>query len=78
MKEWPSKFSLSVERKDTGLWVVTSPEIPGLLVGDHVLMDALEEVPRSLAALRLAALPYSPEPGMMSEFFGRKLRDPWG
>jgi len=49
----PTKFTLTVER-DTGLWVVTSPEIPGLLVAEPVLREALEAVRQAILDLVLA------------------------
>lgn len=54
----PTTFSLSVEMKmpcGNPLWVVTSPEIRGLLVAESHMSDAIRRVPDAVMDLLLAS-----------------------
>ncbi len=48
------KFTLIVEKGETDLWFVTSPEIRGLLVSEPKLGDALAAVPQAIVDLTIA------------------------
>lgn len=50
----PETFSLKVENTATGLWVVTSPDIHGLLVADTNMANAIREVPFAIEAMQEA------------------------
>lgn len=47
----PEKFTLLVEYKEPGWWIVKSPEHPGLYLAHRSLSVAMEDIPRSLALL---------------------------
>jgi hypothetical protein len=50
----PKTFTLKVENSKTGLWMVTSPEIHGLLVADSDMRGAIREVPDAITAMQEA------------------------
>lgn len=50
----PKKFTLEVINSAAGLWVVTSPEIHGLLVADTDMRSAIREVPDAIRAMQEA------------------------
>lgn len=51
----PELFTLSVEHRDSDLWVVTSPEVRGLLVAKSTMDEALGSVGHVLRCLEAAA-----------------------
>lgn len=48
------KFTLEVEKTDNGLWLITSPELTGLLVARHDLDAALGAVGHNARAILAA------------------------
>lgn len=44
-----------VERGETGLWTITSPDVRGLYVAEKTMEDALDQLPGAMALLRMAA-----------------------
>lgn len=57
------KFTLEVEKTDNGLWLITSPEMIGLLVARHDLDSALGAVVHNARAILAAhaELDHTPE-----------------
>lgn len=51
----PEKFTLTVERGKEGLWYVTSPEIPGLLVAEQIWPTAIHKTAKAIGDLTMAA-----------------------
>lgn len=71
-------LTLHVQRGKAGLYYVTSPEVPGLLVTEHTQAAALAAVPRAmanLAAARMAALK-APHPDPQEASTGGGAADP--
>lgn len=55
MLDFPDDFTLNVHREGT-MWVVTSPELPGLLVAEHDPLDVLRATPNAIHAIMTAEL----------------------
>lgn len=53
---WAHYLTLNVERMDTGLLLVTSPDVWGLMVVGRDLSDLLARVPDAISELREARL----------------------
>lgn len=51
----PELFTLSVEHRASDLWVITSPEVRGLLVAKSSMDEALGSVGHVLRSLEAAA-----------------------
>lgn len=48
------QIDLKIEYTGAGTWMVTSPNIPGLLAGSGTIPDALEEAAKAIRDLALA------------------------
>lgn len=53
-EELPKVFTLKVENSLAGLWIVTSPEVHGLLVADTDMAAAVHRVPAAIEAMQEA------------------------
>lgn len=53
---WAHHLALNVERLHTGLLLVTSPDVRGLMVAGRDLGEVLASVPAAMAELREARL----------------------
>lgn len=58
------KFSLNIERDDTGLWYATSTEIKGLFLAGPTLPDLLHEVPWVINELEQSRKRFSSQIGI--------------
>lgn len=54
LNDTPDLFSISVERRDADLWVITSPQIRGLLVAEASLTAAMTAAGQALVDLEMA------------------------